>query len=258
LASRGTINIGLLAAMLVGLGLVVGGGAVFNNYVDRDIDAKMQRTKGRAIVTGAVSPRAALIYGSVLAFLGFAILCLHTNLLASGVALVGIVSYTLLYTPLKRRTAASPLVGSIAGAVPPLVGFCAVSGVLNTEALILFLIFFFWQMPHFYGIAIYKRDDYAAAGVPVLPITKGIRAAKIRLVLYIAGFIVAASLLTLFGFTGQVYLAVMLIVGCVWLWLGIQGFQAGTDDTAWARKMFLFSIAVITVFSLIIAFNSLL
>jgi protoheme IX farnesyltransferase len=258
LASKGNIDWWLFAAMLVGLSLVIGAACVFNNYIDRDIDDRMERTKKRATVTGIISPKATLMYGSFLLVFGILMLYFFTNVLTLFVALVGVVSYVAIYTPLKRRTIHSTLVGSIAGATPPVVGFCAVTHILNTEALILFLILFFWELPHFYAIAIYRGNEYTAAAIPTLPRERGLKEAKIYILVYIIAFFIAAASLTFLGFTGKIYLAIVLLLGMTWLWFALRGFQSTIDTTRWARQIFLFSLAVIAILSITLSLSVLL
>ncbi|MBI3589096.1 MAG: protoheme IX farnesyltransferase [Candidatus Liptonbacteria bacterium] len=268
LASRGQVNFGLFLATLLGISLVVASACVFNNYLDRNIDARMERTKNRALVTGLVSKKNALIYGVVLGLLGFLILSAYTNLLTVGLAALGFFVYVALYTPLKHRSVHGPLVGSIAGATPPVVGYTAVTNGLDLGAIILFMILVAWQMPHFYAIAIYRLNDYTAAALPVLPAKKGVYFTKINMLFYIFGFIIAALLLTVFGYTGSSYLAVALGLGLAWLGLGLKGLSAKTNDPSafakvsadklWARKMFFFSLVVIVSLCLTVSLDAIL
>ncbi len=255
LASKGHIHFSLFLAMLVGLALVMASGCVFNNYLDRDIDAKMSRTKKRALVAGSISGQNALIYACLLGLAGSTILGVWTNTLTQLIALAGLFAYVVLYGFGKRRTVHGTVIGSISGAIPPVVGYCAVTDHLDGGALLLFLILVFWQMPHFYAIAIYRFKDYAAAKIPVLPLKKGIRATKLQIAGYIVAFIAASVQLTVFGYTGYSYLVVMAIVGAAWLRLALLGFKT-KDDNAWARKVFFTSLAITVVFSLMISINA--
>lgn len=168
LASRGAVDLWLLLATVAGLSLVIASACVFNNYVDRDIDALMERTRDRALASRRLSTKSALIFGSILGALGFATLLFYTNPLACLVALLGFVVYVALYTPLKRRSGHALFVGAVAGATPPVVGYAAAAGVLDISALWLFIFLFLWQLPHFIAISVYRADEYAAAGVPLL------------------------------------------------------------------------------------------
>jgi len=258
LASRHPIHWGTFIAMILGTSFVIGGSCVFNNYIDRDIDHLMSRTKDRALVKNEVSPRSALIYGTVLLIGGSVILYFFTTMAALLAALLGAVVYVGLYTPLKRKSLYSTIVGSISGATPPVIGYCAVTNTFNLEGAILFLILVIWQMPHFYAIAIYRKDEYRSANVPLLPIIQGNRVAKIHILFYVIAFVLASASLTYFHFTGYIYLTVMLVVGLVWLWMSIQGFSKNKDEPKWARQMFLFSLIVLTVFSASLSLSGIL
>lgn len=243
--------------MLVGISLVMGSACVFNNYLDRDIDSKMERTKNRAIVSGKVSVRSALIYASTLGILGFLLLYTLTNPLTAYVALFGHFAYVILYGFAKRQSVHGTVVGSISGAVPPVVGYVAMTNTIDTVAILLFFILVAWQMPHFYAIALYRAKDYAAASIPVLPLKSGIQTTKIQILVYILAFIVMSSLLTLLGYTGYLYLIVMLLLGSWWVYQSIRGFGA-KDDSKWARKLFRVSLVVLLGFSLMISVDVLL
>jgi len=255
LASGRHINFGLMLATLLGIALVIACGCVYNNYLDRGIDVKMARTKRRALVKGTISNQAALIYGTVLGVLGFIVLVSYTNTLTAILGIIALTVYVALYGIAKRRSVHGTLVGSIAGALPPLAGYTAVSNHINVAAVLIFFIVTLWQMPHFYSIAIFRFDDYKAAGLPVLPVEKGILAAKIQILLYVAAFIVATLLLTMLGYTGYIYLAVATVLGFRWLWLAIQGFRAN-DDKKWARKMFFTSLLIISILSVTISVDA--
>lgn len=258
LASGHHVDLWRLLATVVGVSLVIACGCVCNNYLDRGIDRKMKRTKKRAIAQGLVSGRTALIYATVLGLLGFAGLVLYTNLTTVVIGLIGLIDYVILYGYSKRKSVYGTLVGSISGATPPLAGFTAVTGHLNTGGILLFLILTFWQMPHFYAIAMYRFKDYAAANIPVLPLKQGMRVAKLHILSYIFWFVIATLLLFLDGYTGVVYLIVMLALGIWWLWSAAQGFRIGIDDTRWARKIFFQSLAVLTIFCLLVSASALL
>ena len=141
--------------------------------------------------------------------------------------------------------------------MPPVAGYTVLTNSLDTTAYILFAILVCWQMPHFYAIAMYRSKEYANAGIPVLPVKKSMRAAKIEILVYISGFIISASLLTLTGITGYIYLAIMTIVGFYWLLLGVKGLRR-RDDEKWGKSMFLFSLLVILITSFMIAVGALL
>jgi heme o synthase len=244
LAARGNVNFVIFLGMLAGVCLVMASGCVVNNVIDRDMDKKMKRTKWRATVNGNISARDALLYAAVLGLAGIFLLLYLTNALTLLVALIGYVFYVLLYSFAKRETMHATLIGSVAGAVPPVVGYTAVSSGIDTAAVLLFATMVLWQMPHFYAIAIYRMKDYKAAGVPVLPIKIGLRNTKLQIIAYIAAYMSVALLLTYFGYTGYIYLIAMTALSLVWLWKAWKGFDA-KDNAIWAKKLFLFSLVVL-------------
>jgi heme o synthase len=254
LAAKWHIHLGSLLAVLSGMALIIASACVFNNYIDRGIDKKMARTKKRALVSGQISGRSALVYGSVLGLAGFLSLELYTNNITVVAAAIGWIFYVMLYGWAKRRSVYGTLVGTIPGAVPPVAGYLAVTGHMDGGALLLFLILVCWQMPHFYAIAMFRRDDYKAAGLPVWPLIKGMRSTKLQILLYVSLFTISVALLNILGYAGWGFLAVMVLVGLYWLWRGLQGFKA-KDDIKWARKMFGLSLAVLLVLCVMLSIN---
>lgn len=254
LASRGAFSLGLFFAMLLGLSCIIAAGCVFNNYYDRGIDEKMARTKTRALVTGKISLNNALIFATTLLLLGSLVLAFFTNFMALRVALTGFIVYVFAYTPMKKCSVHGTLIGSIAGAIPPVVGYCAVIPQFDTAALMLFLIVALWQMPHFYAIAMFRIKEYTAAEVPVLPAVKGMHTTKVQILLYTIAFSVVAVLPSFLGMAGLSYLVAISVLSAFWLILAIRGFQAANDH-AWAHKMFRYSLVVITAFSSMISLN---
>lgn len=252
LASKGHIDYWLFLATLIGLSFIIASAGVFNNYIDRENDAKMSRTKNRPLVKGLVSGENALIFATILGLIGAEILASYTNILTVGVAFVGFFVYLVLYAFFKYRSFYGTIVGSIAGAVPPVVGYCAVSNRLDVGAFLLFMILVLWQMPHFFAIAIYRFDDYQAASIPVLPVKKGMYITKIHMFFYIIAFTLTALLLTVTGYTGKIYFVVAMLLGIIWLVLCIKGFKI-ENDARWARKMFGFSLVVIMLLCLTIS-----
>jgi protoheme IX farnesyltransferase len=252
LASAWQSSVVLFIAMVVGLGLVIASGCVFNNVIDRNIDSKMDRTKKRAIVTGEVSKPVALLYGIFLGLLGVVILFLYTNLLTVMIAAIGWVFYVVVYGIAKRGTVHSTIIGSIAGSVPPVVGYVAVTGKIDIAAILLFLILASWQMPHFYAIGIYRLKDYVSAGIPVLPASYGINRARRDMILFTFLFIIFTSLLYLLGYTGIIYLVAMTTASIIWLSMGMERFK-NKNPELWAKQMFRFSLIVLLVFCITIS-----
>jgi protoheme IX farnesyltransferase len=255
LASRGFINyITLLCAML-GISLVVACGCVFNNIIDRDIDKLMERTKKRALAQGTISVNVAFIYGLILGIAGFLILYIHTNQITLIIAFIGLLVYVGVYSLwLKRHSIYGTLVGSISGAVPPVVGYCSVSNHFDAGAVTLFFILSIWQIPHSYAIAIYRFNDYANANIPVLPVRKGILYTKVQMLLYVIAFVIATFMLTVLHYTGYIYFTSALILGIFWIRLSILGFST-KDDKKWARQTFAFSVICITILSIMMSID---
>ncbi|ARU93255.1 heme o synthase [Tatumella citrea] len=254
LASKGSINFTLFLASLVGVSLVVASGCVFNNVIDRDIDRKMERTKNRVLVKGLISAKTSLVYATLLGIAGFALLYFGANPLAMWLSVIGFIVYVGIYSLyMKRNSVYGTLIGSLSGAAPPVIGYCAVSNEFDAGALILLAIFSLWQMPHSYAIAIYRFKDYQAANIPVLPVVKGISVAKNHITLYIVAFMVATLMLSLGGYAGYKYLVVAAAVSVWWLGMALSGYKSSNDDRIWARKLFVFSIVAITALSVMMS-----
>ncbi len=256
-ASKWHVDIWLFLATLVGISLIMASACVFNNVIDRDIDGDMQRTKRRAMVLGQISMAAALVYGVVIGLIGFGVLWLHVNAIATAVAILGFFFYVCMYSMWwKRISAWGTLVGSVSGAVPPVVGYVAVTGRIDLAAIILFGIMAVWQMPHFFAIAIRRRDEYAAARIPVLSVSKGIGATKIQMLGYLIAFALITPMLTVFGYSNVIYLIVSLILSLGWLVMGLKGFRIPDNDpktVVWAKNMFLTSLIVMMTLFVTIA-----
>lgn len=234
--------------------MVIASACVFNNYLDRGIDRKMARTRARALAAGRIRPVAALVYAAGLGAVGFVVLGLFTNWLVVGLGAISLFFYVVLYGIGKRRSVHGTLIGSIPGAAPPVAGYLAVTDHLDTAAVLLFLILVCWQMPHFYAIAMYRYKDYKAAGLPVLPVKSGMRAARLQTLSYIVLFTAAAAALAIAGPAGYIYLAVVILLGAYWLFIGLRHYHLSDDK--WGRKMFFASLKVTVVLSLAIAAGS--
>ncbi len=246
LASGGHVNFLLLLVTILGVSLCVGSACVFNNVMDIAIDTHMKRTKNRPLVTGEVSKSTALLYATILGLLGLTLLAIFTNLTTILVGFVGFFFYELVYGFSKRHSIWSTVLGSISGSTPPVAGYTAITGHIDLAAILLFLIWAFWQLPHFYAIAIYRREEYKAAGIPVLSVVKGVWQTKVHMLIATLGFGIASSLLVYFGFAGWAYAIVMGILSIVWLCYAIAGLWIKNSER-WARKMFFFSL-IISIF----------
>lgn len=244
---------GRFVALVIGSSLIIAAACAINNYLDRDIDSRMERTKNRVTVTGEVGKAGAITFTFVSYVLGMIILIFWTNWLVVAAGLVGFVDYVWLYGALsKRRSVHGTLVGSISGAIPVLAGYLAVTDNFDAGAVLAFASLFFWQMPEFYSIAIYRRKEYAAAGVPIISVVRGIKETKFQIFVYTALFVVSSLLLFVFGYTGWVYLVIMGGLGIWWLHLGWQGLKTSSHES-WARRMFHFSMIIILAYCLMLA-----
>lgn len=231
-----------LLATAVGTALVAGGAAAFNEIFERDTDALMGRTRTRPLPGGRMRVASAAWFALVLSAGGLATLAVGANTLAAGVAAVTLLSYTLVYTPLKSRTPLATLVGGIPGGLPPMIGWAAATGTLSVQAWALFAIVFLWQMPHFLAIGWLCREDYAKAGLPLLPVVELDGRSTARMVVLYGLVLVPVSLVpTLVGLAGRVYFAGVLLLGLAFLALGVQFARSRTNDAA--RRLFIGSIA---------------
>jgi protoheme IX farnesyltransferase len=255
-ASDGHVKLWNLLILLFGTSLIIASACVFNNYIDRGIDAKMKRTKKRATANGKISALSVNIYATILGVLGFAVLA-HTNLTTFLIGVLAFFSYVVLYGIAKRKTIHGTLVGTIPGAASLVAGYTAVSGRLDLATLLLFLILLTWQMAHFYSIAIFRLKDYKSAGLPVMPVVKGVKSTKLQIIAYIFVFIIVTIDLSFFGYTGLSFLFVMSGLGMYWLFKAIDGFKV-RSDTKWARDMFGYSLIVLLVLSVMVSLNSFL
>lgn len=217
----------------------------------------MSRTKQRALVTGMISNNAALLFAGILAIAGFLTLNHQTNHLTVWIGAIGYVDYILAYGYAKRHSIYGTIVGSISGATPLVAGYTAVTNHFDIAALLLFIMLVLWQMPHFYAIAIYRLKDYRTAGIPVWPVRRGVRSTKRQIVGFVAAFLVASCLLTVFGYTHYAYLIAMSLIGLGWLWFGIKGFHTA-NETVWARRMFLISLIAILGLDIMLSVGSVL
>ena len=256
MASKGIIDLGLLISILLGVGFVIGSACVFNNYIDRDIDKLMKRTRNRALASQSITPTNALLFGSLLGSVGFGLLISFTNLLTVGLGLFAMISYLAFYGFAKRRSVHGTLVGSIPGALPPVAGYTAVTGSLDLGSLLLFLALVFWQMSHFYAIALFRIKDYKAADIPVRPIIKGPLNTRRQILGYILLFIAVLPLFVVFEYSSYIFLTVVLAVSLRWIYLVAQGFDKSVDDAAWARRIFGFSLLVLLSFSILLSVDS--
>jgi heme o synthase len=220
---HGSWSLAALLHTLLGTALIASGTATLNQWYEREADAKMRRTMRRPIPSGRVSARRALLFGIGLAAAGFLELVLAVNPLTGLLGLATLLSYLFLYTPLKQRSPISTTVGAFPGAMPPLIGYAAASGTLRTEAWALYVILFLWQFPHFLSIAWMYREDYARAGIVMLPVVQPDGAATSRRILFYSLVLIPFSAVpTLLSMTGKLYLAGALAISTLYFYAGVR------------------------------------
>jgi heme o synthase len=242
----GDPSVGLVALTVIGGSLAAGGAGAVNHFYDRDIDAQMARTATRPVPAGRVSPRAALLYGLLLQVLSFLLLSLTVNLTAACLAAAGFLGYVLVYTMwLKRTTPQNIVIGGAAGAVPPLVGWSAVTGHVEPAALYLFAIVFYWTPPHFWALSLLMKDEYARVGIPMMPVVRGEGETRRQIVLYTVLLTVLTLLPVGFGYFGAIYAVVAAGLGGAFLVLAVR--LQRRADRASALRTYLYSLAYLAL-----------
>ncbi len=237
----GDPSVGKIGLTCLGGYLSAGGAGAVNHYYDRDIDAQMARTASRPVPSGRVSPRAALIYGIVLAALSFALMSLTLNLLAASLALGGFVGYVGVYTMLlKRRTPQNIVIGGAAGAMPPLVGWAAERGSLSWTAVYLFAIVFYWTPPHFWALSLLMKDEYAKVGIPMMPVVRGERETRRQILLYTLLLYAITQLPFCAGEFGGTYLIASMVLGVGFIGGSLNLYRRA--DRKAALRLYLYSL----------------
>jgi protoheme IX farnesyltransferase len=238
---------------LVGIALIVGSANALNMWRERDVDARMARTRSRPLPAGRMAPDVALAFGLALAAVSAPMLFL-VNWTTGLLGLVALASYVLVYTPLKRHTYLALLVGAVPGAIPPLMGWSTATGGVGLGGCLLFLFLFLWQVPHFAAITLFRTEDYERAGLQVVSVQLGESAARHMVAVWTV-LVVAASLAFVpFGFAGRIYEAVAMVLGVVFLALGFRGSVGASrlDTKRWAKHVFAFSIPYLSVLLLVL------
>jgi protoheme IX farnesyltransferase len=232
---------------LLGTVLAVASANVLNMYLERDTDALMSRTKHRPLPARRMDPQLALWFGLLLGAVSLPLLSLAVGPRPGLLAAIALVSYVLLYTPMKRRSSAALLVGAVAGAMPPLIGWTAATGTLDLPGVLLFAVIFLWQVPHFLAITLFRREDYARAGLLVLPNEPdGERKARRNIVCYTVALVSVSLLFVPLGVARNLYFATALFAGALFVAHGLNGLRPATGPR-WARKEFALSLAYLTV-----------
>ncbi|MBM3268245.1 MAG: protoheme IX farnesyltransferase [Candidatus Sericytochromatia bacterium] len=232
----------LAIATLAGTALASAGAAAINHFMDREIDAIMKRTRGRPLPAGRVEPRSALLFGVVLATISAAVLWTWTTPLATGLAIACVLYYTVFYTGwLKRATPQNIVIGGAAGASAPLIAWAAATGTIGLPAWIMFLVIFLWTPPHFWALAIYRRDEYAAAGIPMLPVVAGEAATKRQILLYTFALLPVTLSLYAAGQASAIYAGAALILGLLFIVRAAAVYREASAGNC--LKLFGYSIA---------------
>lgn len=239
---------------LVGSALAVGSANAFNMIWERRSDQKMMRTRNRPIASGRMSAATACAFAGGIGAVGLLILWAGTNALTAVLALFALVSYVLVYTPLKFKTPLALVIGAVPGAVPPLLGWTAATNTMDMPGLILFGILLLWQMPHFLAIAIFQKEDYARADIKTVPLVRGDTVAKIQAIIWAALLLPVSLMLTPLGVTSWLYLAVAAVLGVGFLVWAISGLWADAG-TKWARNFFFASLVYLPVLTLAIVLD---
>ena len=249
ITDRGLPSPALVGWVLLAGFLMAGGANAINMWFDRDIDFVMSRTKARPVAMGRLAPAAALAFGLGLGALSFAIFWRFVNPLSAWLALAGLLFYVFVYTLwLKRSTPQNIVIGGAAGAFPPLVGWAAMTGQIDLAALYLFAIIFYWTPPHFWALALIKKDDYARAGVPMMPVVQGARRTKVQMLAYTIMLVPLTILPWLSGTQGALYAITAALLGARLLWYCVALLkQTGTTATPLAWKMYKYSLAYLAL-----------
>lgn len=246
LATQQSVPLLVLIFGNLGIALCAGSAAAVNHIVDRHVDDKMARTLNRPLAQGRITPRQAILFALITGLLGMAILLIFTNVLTAWLTLASLVGYAFIYTMfLKRATPQNIVIGGLAGAAPPLLGWTAVTGEIHHNALLLVLIIFAWTPPHFWALAVHRKDEYAKAKIPMLPVTHGERYTKINILLYTLLLIIVTTMPYLTGMFGWLYLVSSLLLGLGFLYWAIVMLRSEGGNSG--MKTFQYSIVYLMV-----------
>jgi heme o synthase len=250
----GQLPSGRALVMLLGTLLCVGAANSLNCFLERDSDKLMARTRNRALPSGRLDPTLALYFGLALGAVSVPMLTLGVNTITGMLGLLALVSYVVLYTPMKTQSAAALIVGAVPGALPPLMGYTAVTGKIGGLGVLGFAILFLWQIPHVIGLASFRRDDYAAAGIRVLPVVYGERTTKLHAVLWTAVLCVVSLIPSVLGWAGAGYLVAAVVLGAAYLGATLRGLRAA-PLSRWGRGVFLTSLFYLPLIFLALLFT---
>lgn len=257
LALAGGVDLRTAFLTLVGTALVVGSANTLNCWIERDSDRLMTRTQNRPLPAGRLSPNVALAFGLILGGISIPLLALGVNHLTGMLAAIALVSYAGIYTPMKQKSPAALLVGSVPGALPPLIGWTAATGRLEWAGVALFGVLFFWQLPHFIAIAIFRQEEYTRAGIRVLPAVRGLRVAKVHAVVHSVLLLAVTLTLVPLRVAGWPYLVTALLLGTGMIVLAVRGFAADAGHR-WARQLFAASLVYLPLLFTALALDALI
>ncbi len=241
----GSLDLRSIAIMLATTGMVVGAANTLNCYLERDSDRLMARTANRPLPDRRLEPSWALALGVAMGLFAVPTLTLAVNPMTGLLGAIALVSYVAIYTPMKQYTPAALFVGALPGALPPLMGWTAVTGSIATPGLLLFGVLFFWQIPHFIAISVFRQEEYEQAGLKVLPSVSGMQATKVQSAIYAGALWLVSVLLVPFGLAGTLYLVAAVALGAYFFWAAVRGLWV-EDDDAWAKKLFFSSLTYLT------------
>jgi protoheme IX farnesyltransferase len=243
----GHVALPKLLLSLLGTALIVGSANALNMWWERDVDGLMARTRNRPLPAGRLSPDVALVFGLALAAVSAPMLFL-VNVTTGLLGLLALVCYTVVYTPLKRYTHLALLVGAVPGAMPPLMGWCTVTGHVGLGGLLLFAVLFLWQVPHFAAISTFRKDDYARAGLQVVSVQHGERGARRTIAVWTPLLVASSLLFTPLGLAGRAYLGVAAVLGAGFVALALRGLRGDAFDVPrWAKRVFAYSIPYLSI-----------
>lgn len=251
----GVVSPGLWIPLFLGTAMIVASANSLNMYLEREIDCHMSRTRTRPLPAGRMDPQVALVFGLALVAISVPLLTFGVNALTGLCGVIAFISYVMLYTPMKQRTTIATIVGSLPGAMPALMGWTAVTGSLDAGGLVIFGILFFWQIPHFHAISLFRSKEYSRAGLKILPVETSVELTRLAIVLYAAIQVQLSLMLYPLGVAGLWYTATAAIVGGAYFIYAVYGLRHGGPK--WARRLFLFSIVYLPLLFTVMVFDGL-
>lgn len=256
IASKWSFDFITLVWMLIGCTFTMASATVINNYYDRELDMKMERTRNRTLPSGRMKPNQVLLYGIILGVIGLLVLFVFVNVLCGILGIIGWIAYIVIYTIwLKRRSTWSTAVGGISGAMPPVIGYCAVTDEFDMGAFLLFAFLFLWQPAHFWSLGIRRVEEYRAAGFPLLPVVKGIKRTKLQMIPYLVLLLVTVILIYVYDLAGIWYLVISTVLTVIWLVHTVSGLVTKNVDK-WAKTNFLISVNYLMIVFIIMIVNT--